>query len=274
MNDTTKDQPAGDSAAVNNNARTRVVGTLEPFFETGTEGVVWSLTMSGAPGYDALTCLKNEDDLLVYNPDGTALWAGRIHLEYKRNYHPYPLNPGHGQQAVNGLWVNGLQNTVNPETWSGWFHAGLPAVAWIAARKPSAGRVKGVWEMERDQRVLAQALDLVLAQPDVAWNLIETTAPNLAARMRANMTHGLTYRYERLHWSVPQVNLSASGIAGTWQTLVALSRAERALGGGQDPWDAMAARWPNGDEADLRDIIEVGRQEFLYDRFPVCPGPV
>ena len=43
-------------------------GSLDPFFETGTEGVIWSLSEYAEKcGYDTLHCLQNGDRLTVYS---------------------------------------------------------------------------------------------------------------------------------------------------------------------------------------------------------------
>jgi hypothetical protein len=102
-----------------------VPGELEAFWETGTEGVVWSVIKDGFEGYDALYCLGNGDFLRIYDEAGSVIFEDEIKLEWKRNYQPYPLNPSLGQQAVNGYWVRGLQHNVVPEVWSTWFHSRL-----------------------------------------------------------------------------------------------------------------------------------------------------
>jgi hypothetical protein len=103
-------------------------GKLDPFFETGTEGVIWSVYDESKKGYDGLFCLEDGDKLTVYGHDGvTVIWEGVVALEYKRNWHAYPLNPQYGQQAVYGYWVHGFQATLAPEVWAMMFFAGLPA---------------------------------------------------------------------------------------------------------------------------------------------------
>lgn len=110
----------------------RVSGILDPFFETGTEGVIWSIydprCALGEP-YEGLHDLKNGDHLTVYERDGiTVRWKGTIKLEYKRNWRPYPMNPQYGQQEVLGFWVHGLQEDLSPEDWARMFFDKLPAV--------------------------------------------------------------------------------------------------------------------------------------------------
>lgn len=105
-----------------------IKGKLDPFFETGTEGVIWSVYEDGKEGYDGLHCLEDGDYLMVFNPDDDSLvWEGNVNLEYERNYRPYPMNPKYGQQEVYGFWVHGLQENVEPEDWGTWFFKSYPA---------------------------------------------------------------------------------------------------------------------------------------------------
>src|SRR5437870_654623 len=94
-------------------------GVLEAYFETGTEGVIWSFEENGKEGYDGLHCLKKGDFLRVFNnaAEKKVIFEGEVDLEYKRLYYPYPLNPQYGQQAVFGMWVHGFQKTEEPEVW-------------------------------------------------------------------------------------------------------------------------------------------------------------
>lgn len=106
-----------------------IKGKLDPFFETGTEGVVWSVYEDGQQGYDGLNCLYQGDYLIIYDLEDPSkiVWKGNIDFEYERNYRPYPLNPQYGQQEVLGFWVHGLQKKVDPETWGTWFFKAYPA---------------------------------------------------------------------------------------------------------------------------------------------------
>lgn len=106
-----------------------IKGKLEPFFETGTEGVIWSVYEDGKEGYDGLNCLEYGDFLKIFDPaDATkVIWEGRIDYDWEINYRPYPMNPEYGQQAVYGYWVHGLQKDVLPEDWGLWFIKQYPA---------------------------------------------------------------------------------------------------------------------------------------------------
>jgi hypothetical protein len=104
-----------------------IYGRLEAFFETGTEGVVWSLHNPILPGYYGLVPLNDGDHLSVFDDSGNVIWQGVIKLEYERNYQQYPLNPSHGQQSIFGCWVHGFQSDVDPETWAAWFFDGYRA---------------------------------------------------------------------------------------------------------------------------------------------------
>ena len=100
---------------------------LTAHFETGTEGFVWALQIDGL-GYDGLYSLKNNDELIVYTKGRrTIIWKGIIQLEYKRLHTPYPNNPQYGQQVIDGLWVHGFQDNLQPHIWAKWFFDEMPA---------------------------------------------------------------------------------------------------------------------------------------------------
>ena len=104
-------------------------GQLEAFWETGTEGVIWSFYEDSKQGYDGLHCLKKGDLLRVFNDASKkeVIFEGKVDLEYKRRYRPYPMNPQYGQQEVFGMWVHGFQRNADPEAWAKMFFDGKPA---------------------------------------------------------------------------------------------------------------------------------------------------
>ncbi len=108
----------------------RIEGNAEAFAQTGTEGIIWSVARAvpilerqkGSDhyyySYDNLITVNNGDILYIFNSDQTLYWSGKIKLEYKTNYRPYPMNPQFGQQAVLEMWVHGLQKSLDPEFWA------------------------------------------------------------------------------------------------------------------------------------------------------------
>lgn len=117
-----------------------VIGRLEAFFETGTEGVIWSLHDPSLPGYDGLWPLYSGDQLKVLDGDG---WEGTVDLEYARNRQPSPYG-GRPGQAANGLWVHGFQSSLEPDVWAKMFfdeyRASLTPTITHPAREPHVFR--------------------------------------------------------------------------------------------------------------------------------------
>ena len=98
-----------------------VSGLLEPFFETGTEGIVWSVYDPRQLGgsYEGLHPLQDGDELTIYSEDGSQiLWQGTIQLEYKE----YPYE------------IQGIQANVDHKVWAKMFFDELPAI--LKKRKP------------------------------------------------------------------------------------------------------------------------------------------
>jgi hypothetical protein len=93
-----------------------VYGRLEPFAETGTEGVCWAVSDRRVPGYDGLWILQDLDRLMVLDASGLPMWYGPVKLEYKRQ-----RDPQRAQQHVGGFWVHGLHATLGAEAWANMF---------------------------------------------------------------------------------------------------------------------------------------------------------
>lgn len=57
-----------------------IYGALDPFCETGTEGVIWAVHEYGVSSYAGLHTLKDGDELTVYGKvrDGDVEWQGRL----------------------------------------------------------------------------------------------------------------------------------------------------------------------------------------------------
>lgn len=127
------------------------VGKLVANYETGTEGVVWSLDEigehfwydAGRPDLgvngryksrDADHPLENGDLLTVYDPyTGDVLWSTTVDMEQSsRRVDANEMPDEHGQQSVFGYWVspfgdNGLQRGMSPEAWALPFFQGYEA---------------------------------------------------------------------------------------------------------------------------------------------------
>ncbi len=93
-------------------------GVLDPYFETGTEGIVWSLCEDGKEGYDGLNILEKGDQLKVYGEKGNILFDGVIDPDWKAGWKEYPKNPGHGQPCALGYWIHWTQRGWEPDLWA------------------------------------------------------------------------------------------------------------------------------------------------------------
>jgi len=128
-----------------------VRGFLFAFFETGTEGVIWSLLDHGLPGYDSLRPLRDGDELRVLDDAGGTLWEGVVRLDRTTGRLPRYAGGEPVQQAVLGYWVHGLQEGMDPEAWGRMFFEERRAVlrevgAWhpSSERHPFSGPAEGL----------------------------------------------------------------------------------------------------------------------------------
>jgi O-acetyl-ADP-ribose deacetylase (regulator of RNase III) len=119
-------------------------GVLYAYFETGTEGVFWSLEQVPFKGHAGLHVLEDGDELTVYRADGSIRWQGTVDLEYETGYRPYPGNPQYGQQCVFGMWVHGNQRGMDPKKWAALFF-GLPDVYVRGYTMKNGKSVQGYW---------------------------------------------------------------------------------------------------------------------------------
>lgn len=104
-----------------------IEGLLDPFFETGSEGIIWVL-IEPNKGYEGLHSLKNGDYLKVFKKNTQeVLWEGLIQLEYERRLRPIPTNPQYKAQEVCGMWVHGFQASLEPIVWAKMFFDGSKA---------------------------------------------------------------------------------------------------------------------------------------------------
>lgn len=85
-----------------------IYGSLEPFAETGTEGILWAVHEYGVAGYDGLHVLNDGDALTVYATvrDGAVAWEGTLDF--------IPADPGDGD--IIGL-PGGIPRGVDRREW-------------------------------------------------------------------------------------------------------------------------------------------------------------
>ena len=96
----------------------KFIGALEPFFETGCEGIIWSLVEDGKQGYDGLHEIHEGDHLTVFGENNEVLFSGEISCDRRIGWMEYPLNPGHGQPAALGYWIHWTQRGWQPDDWA------------------------------------------------------------------------------------------------------------------------------------------------------------
>src|SRR6185369_12516300 len=104
------------------------VGNIEPiegelfdWFETGLEGVVWTLLDDIHEAHAGLHVIKEGDHLTIYGRDRSMLWQGTIRCDRETGRIPRPTNPDFKQQAALGQWVHWIQAGFEPDRWAAFF---------------------------------------------------------------------------------------------------------------------------------------------------------
>jgi hypothetical protein len=92
--------------------------------------------------------------------------------------------------------------------------------------------------------------------------------------MRSGIAYVLEYRLKHMGWPLSTANVAATDFVEAWKLLLAIDRAGRALGGGSNPWKALAGRWPSGSDDDRKAMAELGRKELLHDRDETRPAAI
>ena len=93
-------------------------GILIDFFETGCEGLMWTLIQDNMKGWEAMLDLKEGDHLKVFDAAGSVLFDDVIKPDWKIGWKEYPLNPGHGQPCAQGYWIHWTQSGWQPDAWA------------------------------------------------------------------------------------------------------------------------------------------------------------
>lgn len=102
-----------------------IKGKLHPYFETGTEGTIWSLYEDGKQGYDGLNCLEKGDKLTIYNADGSREIIKNLVIQ--PNFETGKLKKNQQPQAL-GLWIHWTQDKWHQDAWAILFLSELPAI--------------------------------------------------------------------------------------------------------------------------------------------------
>ena len=102
-------------------AQTVISGVLEDFFETGTEGVVWSVYDEDERGYDGLHMIEQGDHLTILDSLGNRIWSGTIRCDRKTGWRPYRDNPEYGQPCALGYNIHWTQKGFKPDDWARFF---------------------------------------------------------------------------------------------------------------------------------------------------------
>jgi hypothetical protein len=102
-----------------------ICGFLVPFFQVGTDRILWSISNLANSSSQEIHCLQDNDYLTVYETTGEVRWQGRIHFEYKRN--DSPRREFWTRQVVLGHIVHGFQSNCEPKRWAEMFFEKLPA---------------------------------------------------------------------------------------------------------------------------------------------------
>lgn len=234
-----------------------LTGQLNAFFETGTEGVIWAVSVDGLLGYDSLLPLENGDGLLIYGPNGEVAWEGTVDLEYERRQRAYPSNPQYSQQEVCGYWVHGLQRDQDPETWAQAFIQEAPAVV------RSQPRQHADWPAR--QAFLAQ----LATDPVGALASHHQRFPT--HEVKNSLAWALNYLGKRLGWKEQPPLETEEDQAKAWQLYFALQQAERAAWPytSEDSLEPLANRWPT-----LASLTPAEVEQWAQHRLPHDPpGP-
>lgn len=96
----------------------KYTGTINQFFETGCEGLIWVLEKDGVQGYDALVFIEAGDHLKIFSENDSVLFDGVIDPDYQAGWREYPRNPGNGQPSALGFWIHWTQKGWQPDEWA------------------------------------------------------------------------------------------------------------------------------------------------------------
>jgi len=220
----------------------RLAGTLSAYAETGTEGVLWAITVAGLPGYSGLHVLKAGDRLRIYGKEGTIAWEGVVNFEWTRRKRPSPFNPAYEQQEIHGMWVHGFHPDLTPEAWADAFFQEAPAVAFTTDTPALVAEDAAI-------------LDAWGVDPLGGWARWGHHAERAAA-LRKALPGALRWIAAEMGWPAP-ASVTPESLPLDLLRLLAVDRARRVLWvpehASNARWAPLKAMWPTPpDEATLR----------------------
>jgi hypothetical protein len=115
---------------------TPIEGVPYGFWETGTEGVLWTVQANWrGPSwrYEDMHYLEDGDHLTIRDAaSGQVLFTGKVKLSDELNVQTIatdwfgkPLGYSYKAQVINGRYVHGVQEGVDPALWFEWFMESL-----------------------------------------------------------------------------------------------------------------------------------------------------
>lgn len=114
-------------------------GVLWAWFETGTEGLIWTVLKDSAEedltSYDNMLIIESGDHLIVFDTDNTELFNGVIDQDRKVGWQEYPQNPGNGQPCALGCWIHWTQRGWSPDEWAKLFLKNAPLQAKLTRHR-------------------------------------------------------------------------------------------------------------------------------------------
>lgn len=102
-------------------------GTLRCFFETGTEGIMWSMWEDNKEGYGGMIILEAGDYLTVYWKNNAVLFQGKIIPDFLAGWQRYYRGSRNGQPTALWAWVCWTQKGWMPNLWALLFYEGYRA---------------------------------------------------------------------------------------------------------------------------------------------------
>ena len=105
-------------------------GVISEFFETGTEGVLWSFCEDGKKGYNGLHILEAGDYLTIYDKRKKIIFEGKIKPDFEIGNKRIP-HSNNWQPVALGCWIRWTQKGFKPDDWAKLFFKKPPLRATL-----------------------------------------------------------------------------------------------------------------------------------------------